>query len=79
VHVISRKPFNDAILAYPNCSVSLVDLLNILEKKTFGNPQEMRKYIPSLDNFNLQKVFVKHIVLHAEYDRLTTYYRGHKE
>lgn len=103
MHVISRKPFNDAILAYPNCSVSLVDLLNILEKKTFGNPQEMRKYIPSLDNFkyrnkwwvidvsgnnlrliayidfNLQKVFVKHIVLHAEYDRLTTYYRGHKE
>ena len=94
MHVISRKPFNEAILRFPNHMAALVDLLNILEKKMFHTPEEMKQYIPSLDNFKyrnnclrliayidfkLQKVFVKHIVHHAEYDRLTTYYRGHKE
>ncbi|HBC6264613.1 MULTISPECIES: type II toxin-antitoxin system HigB family toxin [Citrobacter] len=103
MHVISRKPFNEAILRFPNHMAALVDLLNILEKKMFHTPEDMKQYIPSLDNFKyrnkwwvinvsgnclrliayidfkLQKVFVKHIVHHAEYDRLTTYYRGHKE
>ncbi|ECD7788214.1 cytoplasmic protein, partial [Salmonella enterica subsp. enterica serovar Saintpaul] len=27
----------------------------------------------------LHKIFVKHIVSHAEYDKLTAYYRGNKE
>nr|WP_113867680.1 type II toxin-antitoxin system HigB family toxin [Brenneria salicis]NMN92122.1 mRNA interferase HigB [Brenneria salicis ATCC 15712 = DSM 30166]RBP61112.1 mRNA interferase HigB [Brenneria salicis ATCC 15712 = DSM 30166]RLM29808.1 cytoplasmic protein [Brenneria salicis ATCC 15712 = DSM 30166] len=30
-------------------------------------------------NFVSQCVFVKHIVTHAEYDKLTKYYREHKE
>jgi len=103
VHVISRKPFNEAIASFPGCAIALVDLLNVLEKKTFSDPQEMKSYLPSLDNFKyrkkwwvvdvagnnlrliafmdfrLQKVFVKHIVSHAEYDRLTKYYRSHTE
>lgn len=91
------------MLMYPNHGLALSELLNVLEKKTFNHPEEMKQYIPSLDNFKyrnkwwvidvsgnnlrliayvdfrLHKVFVKHIVLHAEYDKLTEYYRGHKE
>ncbi|EDX6860028.1 hypothetical protein C1C80_004082, partial [Salmonella enterica subsp. enterica] len=29
--------------------------------------------------FRLHKIFVKHIVSHAEYDKLTAYDRGNKE
>ncbi|MCL2899293.1 type II toxin-antitoxin system HigB family toxin [Brenneria tiliae] len=103
MHVISRLPFNEAALKYPNSATALFDLLSILEKQTFTSPDEMRKQFPSLDNFKyrnkwwvidvsgntlrlmafidyrLQKVFVKHIVTHAEYDKLTKSYREHKE
>lgn len=72
-------------------------------KKQFTQPEEMKRYIPSLDNFKyrdkwwvidvsgnslrlisyidfrLHKIFVKHIVSHAEYDKLTAYYRGNEE
>ena len=99
MHVISRKPFNEAMLMYPNHELALTELLNVLEKKTFTQPEEMKRYIPSLDNFKyrdkwwvidvsgnslrlisyidfrLHKIFVKHIVSHAEYDKLTAYYR----
>ncbi len=88
---------------YPNHQLALADLLNVLEKKTFIQPEEMKQYIPSLDNFKYRdkwwvidvsvnclrlisyidfrshKIFVKHIVSHAEYDKLTAYYRGNKE
>ena len=89
---------------YPNHQLALADLLNVLEKKTFIQPEEMKQYIPSLDNFTYRdkwwvidvsgnslrmlisyidfrshKIFVKHIVSHAEYDKLTAYYRGNKE
>ncbi|WP_410014328.1 type II toxin-antitoxin system HigB family toxin [Sodalis sp. C49] len=30
-------------------------------------------------DFQLQKVFIKHIASHADYDKLTKYYREHKE
>ncbi|HHS9865712.1 TPA: type II toxin-antitoxin system HigB family toxin, partial [Klebsiella variicola subsp. variicola] len=30
-------------------------------------------------DFERGKIFVKHITTHAEYDRLTKYYREHKE
>lgn len=45
MHVISRKPFNEAILRFPNHMAALVDLLNILEKKMFHTPEEMKQYI----------------------------------
>lgn len=103
LHVISRQPFNDAVIQFPSCTSALVDLLRILEKETFTSPDEMRRFFPSLDNFKyrnkwwvidisgnklrliayidyrIQKVFVKHIVTHADYDKLTKYYREHKE
>lgn len=88
---------------YPNHQLALADLLNVMEKKTFIQPEEMKQYIPSLDNFKYRdkwwvidvsgnslrlisyidfrshKIFVKHIVSHAEYDELTAYFRGNKE
>ena len=103
LHVISRQPFNEAMLQFPNSAGALVYLLSVLEKETFSSPDEMRRQLPSLDNFRyrnkwwvidvsgntlrliayidyrLQKVFVKHIVTHADYDKLTKYYREHKE
>ncbi|MEX5585774.1 type II toxin-antitoxin system HigB family toxin, partial [Pseudomonas lurida] len=66
-------------------------------------PEEMRKMIPSLNNFKYrdkwwvivfsgntlriiafidfqwQKIFIKHITTHADYDKLSTYYREHKQ
>jgi mRNA interferase HigB len=103
VHVISRQPFNEAAGKYPNSALALLDLMRVLEKKTFNSPDEMKRAIPSLDNFKYrkkwwvidvsgntlrlmafidfekQKFFVKHIATHAEYDKLTKYYREHKE
>lgn len=91
------------MLMYPNHELALTELLNVLEKKIFTQHEEMKRYIPSLDNFKyrdkwwvidvsgnslrlisyidfrLHKIFVKHIVSHAEYDKLTAYYRGNKE
>ncbi|TGB66492.1 cytoplasmic protein [Escherichia sp. E4930] len=102
MHVISHKPFNEAIKRFPPYEDALIDLLNLLEKTAFSDPGEMKRYIPSLDNFKyrdkwwviniagnhlrliayidfrLQKCFIKHIVTHNEYDRLTTWYRSHK-
>ncbi|KAA9846412.1 cytoplasmic protein, partial [Escherichia coli] len=47
MHVISRKLFNEAMLMYPNHELALTELLNVLEKKTFTQPEEMKRYIPS--------------------------------
>ncbi|RZN47320.1 type II toxin-antitoxin system HigB family toxin [Escherichia sp. E13S3] len=102
MHVISHKPFNEAIKRFPLYEDALIDLSNLLEKTAFSDPGEMKRYIPSLDNFKyrdkwwviniagnhlrliayidfrLQKCLIKHIVTHNEYDRLTTWYRSHK-
>lgn len=99
MHVISKKPFNDAARANPNQSQALMDLFRVLHKSTFKSPDEMRKVFPSLDNFkhkdkwwvidvggnNLRmiafiqfiqnRMYVKHIVTHAEYDKLCNKYR----
>ena len=94
MHVISRRPFNDAAKAHPNQRQALDDLYRVLRKSKFKSPHEMRQVFPSLDNFkhrdkwrvidvggnNLrviafiqfinQRIYVKHIVTHAEYDKL---------
>lgn len=51
MHVISHKPFNEAIKRFPPYEGALIDLLNLLEKTEFSDPGEMKRYIPSLDNF----------------------------
>lgn len=103
MHVISRKPFNDATKLYPNDSEALVHVYTTLCNGQFSTPDELKKVFPNLDNFkyrdkwwvidiggnNLRmiafiefrdnRMYVKHIVSHAEYDKLTDKYRRNKE
>jgi mRNA interferase HigB len=98
VHVISRKPFNDAAKAYPNDAEAIHALYKTLRNGTFKTPTELKAMFPSLDNFkhkdkwwvidiggnNLrlvtfiefrdQRMYVKQIVNHPEYDRLCKRY-----
>ncbi|PCI77857.1 MAG: cytoplasmic protein [SAR86 cluster bacterium] len=102
MHVISRKPFNDAIRGYPNCSSPLLSAYKTLKRGRFTTPDEMRAAFPSLDNFKYkdkwwvidiggndlrliafiefrdQRIYVKHIVTHADYDKLCERYRRGK-
>jgi mRNA interferase HigB len=93
VHVISRKPFNDAAQKYPNDRDALVQIYSTLSSGRFTNPDDLRQVFPSLDNFkyrdkwwvidvggnNLRiiafiefrdnRMYVKHVVSHADYSR----------
>lgn len=98
VHVISRKPFNDAAKKYPNDAAAIDALYKSLRNGDFGSPDALRVLLPGLDNFkykdkwwvidiggnNLRliafiefrdnRMYVKHIVPHAEYDKLCKRY-----
>lgn len=98
MHVISRKPFDEACKKYPNQRGKIEDLYRVLKRANFSSPEELRQLFPSLDNFkykdkwwvidiagnNLRmiafiqfiqnRLFVKHIVSHAEYDKLCKEY-----
>lgn len=98
MHVISRRPFNDAAKQFPNDAAALGALYRTLRNSDFKTPGEMRALYPSLDNFkykdkwwvidvggnNLRviafiefrdcRMYVKHIVTHAEYDKLCKRY-----
>ena len=98
MHVISRKPFNDAAKKYPNDANAIEALYKTLRNNLFDDPLDMKNMYPSLDNFkykdkwyvidiggnNLRllafiefrdnRIFVKHIVPHDEYDKLCTKY-----
>ena len=98
MHVISRKPFNEAAKKYPNDAMAIDAAYNSLRNGEFNTPSELRALFPSLDNFkykdkwwvidiggnNLRliafiefrdnRMYVKHIVSHAEYDKLCKKY-----
>lgn len=98
MHVISRKPFNDAKIKYPNDAKALEKTYLLLKKGNYKTPEELKNVFASLDNFkpkdkwwiidiggnNLRlmafiefkhnSLYVKHIVTHAEYDKLTIKY-----
>lgn len=98
MHVISKRPFNDAAKSYPNQKQALEDLYRVLRKSEFGTPEAMRRVLPSLDNFkykdkwwvldvggnhlriiafiqfNHNRMYVKHIVTHANYDKICQRY-----
>lgn len=100
MHVIARKIFNDAIKKYPNDAGAIENLYRVLNSGRFKDPNELKKVIPSLDNFkykdkwwvvdiggnNLRmiafiefrhgRVYVKHIVNHPDYDKLTDRYKS---
>jgi mRNA interferase HigB len=99
MHVISKRPFTEAVRVYPNHRRALLDVYLGLRKGVFGSPDVMRRIFPSLDNFKYRKkwwvidvagnqlriiayihfsqnrMYVKHIVTHREYDRLCWRYR----
>ena len=98
MHVISRKPFNDAAKLYPNDRETIETTYKLLRNGTFSNPNELKSIFPSLDNFkykdkwwviniggnNLRliafiefrdnRMYVKHITTHTEYDKLCDKY-----
>ncbi len=98
VHVISRRPSNEATKKYPNCAKAIEYTYKVLRKGDFSSPAELRKVFPSLDNFKYKdkwwvidiggntlrliafiefrdnRMYVKHIVSHAEYDKLCNKY-----
>ncbi len=97
MHVISRKPFNDAAKKYPN-NAGADALYKTLRNSSFESPDALQELFPSLDNFkykdkwwvidiggnNLRliafiefrdnRIYVKHIVAHSEYDKLCKKY-----
>lgn len=98
MHVISRKPFNDAAKAFPNDADAIVRTYRVLRAGNFETPEALRSVFATLDNFryrdkwwvidiggnNLrliafiefrdQRMYVKHIATHAEYDKLCKRY-----
>jgi mRNA interferase HigB len=98
LHVISRRPFNEASRKYPNDADAIEAAYKILRNGTFPTPLELKAIFPSLDNFrykdkwwvidiggnNLRllafiefrdnRMYVKHIVTHADYDKLCKKY-----
>lgn len=99
MHVISRKPFMEAAVKYPNQAEAIQNTYITLKKGVFNTPDALRKLFPSLDNFKYKKkwwvidiggnhlrlmafiefrdnrMYVKHIVPHAEYDKLCRKYQ----
>lgn len=99
MHVISRKPFHDAVKKYPNDARAIQEAYKVLRGGEFRSPDALRKVFPSLDNFkykdkwwiidiggnNLRlmafiefrdnRMYVKHIATHAEYDKLCKKYK----
>ena len=98
MHVLSKKPSNDAARRHPNDAEALQRLYRVLRTGEFDTPAALRAVFPSLDNFrhkdkwwvidiggnNLRliafiefrdnRMYVKHIVPHGEYDALCTRY-----
>ncbi|GLR69269.1 type II toxin-antitoxin system HigB family toxin [Agaribacter marinus] len=100
MHVISKRPFLDAIKKFPNDRFAIESTYSLLNRGKFKSPEELKRLFKSLDNFkykdkwwvidiggnNLRllafiefrhnRVFVKHILTHAEYDKLCKAYRN---
>ncbi len=51
MHVISRKPFNDAARKYPNDAAAIISLYKSLRSGVFNTPDDLKAMFPSLDNF----------------------------
>lgn len=51
MHIISRKPFKDAAIKYPNDATALIDTYKALKKSQCKTPEGLRLLFPTLDNF----------------------------
>jgi len=102
MHIISKKPFNDAAKKHPNQRQALEDAYSVLKKGVYQTPDDLRAVFPSLDNFKYedkwwvidiggnhlrmiafiqfvqQRMYIKHIFTHAEYDKFCDRYRRGK-
>ncbi|WP_416422744.1 type II toxin-antitoxin system HigB family toxin [Pseudomonas sp. App30] len=103
MHVISKKPFDDACKAFPNQADAIARTYKALRAGDFDTPTQLRCAFPSLDNFRYRdkwwvidiggntlrmisfiafrdnRMYVKHIVPHGEYDKLCNRYRQERE
>lgn len=55
MHVISRKPFMEAMRKYPNQADAIENVYKVLRKGAFKSPDMLKKLFPSLDNFKYKK------------------------
>jgi mRNA interferase HigB len=98
MHVISKKPFTDAAIEYPNDAKAIQATYKKLKTGNFNTPDALKAVFMTLDNFkykdrwwviniggnNLRliafidftdnRLFVKHITNHTEYDKLSKKY-----
>ena len=51
MHVISRKPFNDAIRKYRNDASAIEYMFKVLKNGIYHTPEELKKVFGTLDNF----------------------------
>jgi len=51
MHVISQKPFKDAVKKYPNHADAITAAYKSLKQGTFKTPEELKMQFGSLDNF----------------------------
>lgn len=103
MHVISKRPFNDAKKNFPMCAEALDATYRVLRTSRAKTPEELKALFPSLDNckyrdklyvidiggnklrlmayieFTQGRFYVKHIVTHAEYDKIIKAYRSEKK
>lgn len=99
MHVISKRPFVEAIKKYPNDAAAIEGTYQVLSRGEFTTPQALKAVFNTLDKFkykdkwwvidiggnNLRlmafiefkhnRMYVKHIVAHAEHDELCKKYR----
>ncbi|MEY8263917.1 MAG: type II toxin-antitoxin system HigB family toxin [Bermanella sp.] len=59
MHVISKRPFNDAAKKHPNDATALVDCYKLLCKSQSKTPEDLAQTFTSLDNFKyMDKYYV---------------------
>ncbi|KKK50825.1 hypothetical protein LCGC14_3121150 [marine sediment metagenome] len=51
MHVISRRPFNDASRKHPNDAAAIEATYKSLKNGQFHTPEDLKALFPSLDNF----------------------------
>lgn len=51
MRIVTRKVFAEAAKTYPNDAPSLYRTYKLLKTESFQSPDELRKVLPSLDNF----------------------------
>jgi len=55
MHVISKKPFNDASIKYPKFSKAIMQAYDVLKKVACKTAEELKAIFSSLDNFKYKE------------------------